>query len=888
MRRLLAYLFVVLGFGFILSGNAEAKKYKVTVYAKSSNYIIFKFRRPLNKWNTVKSNNSWSYMWQKSSAHCRSFGKKSYILRDYRDVDSDERPITHIKYRFMCAKDPGSALADWTRNIKKFKSSLGTIIEYSDSKGSVKDIKKQLAKKSKKNSRDKLICTVGNEIYWYEKGKCSSQLAQIIKPDHSMYDYFYDRAIYFPGTTQTTEIVKKEETDTQNVASAYYGDPLCVNLDNVNFLVNDSTNCRGGLKEILRKNHSMYDYYFSKIDKTQIVKSESNQTQKVPKNIKFCVKKLSEYVTSVTGSKYKIRRFDNPYHTCKSNFIIDHKYKDELFYAYLVDTIGIVEEKNFRTLEPLGYWKPKVLKKQTQIAKAESNQTQNVASAYYGDPLCVNLDNVNFLVNDSTNCRGGLKEILRKNHSMYDYYFSKIDKTQIVKKDEVNQKGELAFCLSKIKETNAFVVKKLGIDPCEGENIIIAQNDIENLNLFNSLKERFEITDGALIVTNEQIEIFSNNKNTKLVLKQKQDEFKPENKDVDKDAPIIEIAQNITVDSQTYKLKGRVKDKSRFFLTIDDRPIKVAKNGQFEFEGFAIDPKEQLKIVAIDRWKNKSEKIINVEVKIKQVAELRSYEKPNPSRIKVKKDNNKIGIIIGIEKYQNLNNIDAPYANRDAKAFKAYANIALGIPNNNLKVLIDEDATRGELLKSLKIWLPQITRGKGKDIYIFFAGHGLASDNGEDLHILPHNGDPILLEDTALSRVEMFDLINKVNPKSVTMFFDTCYSGQTRSEQMLIAGLRPVRIVADEQDTPNNFTIFTASNYDQTSGSINEAEHGIFSYYLMKGLEGKADKNSDKKITNGELISYLKNNVTQEAFSQNRSQEPMLSGDPDKVLISYR
>ena len=378
-------------------------------------------------------------------------------------------------------------------------------------------------------------------------------------------------------------------------------------------------------------------------------------------------------------------------------------------------------------------------------------------------------------------------------------------------------------------------------------------------------------------------------KKVKVVKKEpKQEEFKPKKTNQDNEAPIITIAEAITVDSQAYTLKGKVKDKSRFQLTIDDRPIKVAKNGQFKFEGFAIDSKEQLKIVAIDRWKNKSEKIINVEVKIKQVADLRSYEKPNPSKIKVKKDNNKIGIIIGIEKYQNLNNIDAPYANRDAKAFKAYANIALGIPNNNLKVLIDEDATRGELLKSLKIWLPQITRGKEKDIYIFFAGHGLASDDGKDLHILPHNGDPILLEDTALSRIQMFDLINKVSPKSVTMFFDTCYSGQTRSEQMLVAGLRPVRIVADEQDTPNNFTIFTASNYDQTSGSINEAEHGIFSYYLMKGLEGNADANKDKELTNGELIAYLKNNVSQEAFTQNRSQEPMLAGDPDKVLMSYR
>ena len=56
----------------------------------------------------------------------------------------------------------------------------------------------------------------------------------------------------------------------------------------------------------------------------------------------------------------------------------------------------------------------------------------------------------------------------------------------------------------------------------------------------------------------------------------------------------------------------------------------------------------------------------------------------------------------------------------------------------------------------------------------------------------------------------------------------------------------------------------------------------------MKGLEGNADENKDKKITNGELIAYLKNNVSQEAFSQNRSQEPMLAGDPNNILISYR
>ena len=49
-----------------------------------------------------------------------------------------------------------------------------------------------------------------------------------------------------------------------------------------------------------------------------------------------------------------------------------------------------------------------------------------------------------------------------------------------------------------------------------------------------------------------------------------------------------------------------------------------------------------------------------------------------------------------------------------------------------------------------------------------------------------------------------------------------------------------------------------------------------------------ADTDKDKQITNGELIAYLKTNVSKEAFTQNREQDPMLSGDENKVLMRYR
>ena len=55
----------------------------------------------------------------------------------------------------------------------------------------------------------------------------------------------------------------------------------------------------------------------------------------------------------------------------------------------------------------------------------------------------------------------------------------------------------------------------------------------------------------------------------------------------------------------------------------------------------------------------------------------------------------------------------------------------------------------------------------------------------------------------------------------------------------------------------------------------------------MKGLEGNTDSNLDNSITNGELITYLKENVGQEAFAKNRQQEPMHNGNPDYVLLKY-
>ena len=91
----------------------------------------------------------------------------------------------------------------------------------------------------------------------------------------------------------------------------------------------------------------------------------------------------------------------------------------------------------------------------------------------------------------------------------------------------------------------------------------------------------------------------------------------------------------------------------------------------------------------------------------------------------------------------------------------------------------------------------------------------------------------------------------------------------------------------DVSNRPNNFTIFSAAKLDQISSGFKEVKHGIFSYYLMKGLEGKADANNDRKITNGELHVYLDQYISQKALQLGRKQNPDLAGDHKQILTSY-
>ena len=330
------------------------------------------------------------------------------------------------------------------------------------------------------------------------------------------------------------------------------------------------------------------------------------------------------------------------------------------------------------------------------------------------------------------------------------------------------------------------------------------------------------------------------------------------------------VTINITTNSDTASLK------------INGDEAGGRADGRYSVNRFAKIGTNSYEVIATDRYGNTSRQTVVVNREVQVVTErVRSL---NPTLINAARPRDAVAIIIGIEKYKRVT--DADFANNDASTFYDYARRALGIKPENIRLLVDDKADASEILRSFKTWLPSRVNKNTTDVYVFYSGHGLPSEDGGSLYFLPHEVDRDLLDRTAITQKEVVQAIQRTTPKSVTMFIDSCYSGQSRTGTSLLASARPISIAPKAStDFPSNFMVISASAPDQISSSSPELKHGIFSYYLMLGMEGEADVNKDGQITVGEMQTYLSQQVTRRASGMNRTQSPQTTGDLNRVLV---
>jgi hypothetical protein len=267
---------------------------------------------------------------------------------------------------------------------------------------------------------------------------------------------------------------------------------------------------------------------------------------------------------------------------------------------------------------------------------------------------------------------------------------------------------------------------------------------------------------------------------------------------------------------------------------------------------------------------------------------------PTPSQ---SSESRKFAVIIGIDKYKSPDIESLSVAGVDAKSIYQIITDPKGggFPVENVKLLLNDQATKEGITKALGEWLPG--QAKPDDmVLIFYSGHGgIEPDSsgeeadGNSKYIITHDADPKNLFSTAIQNSNLSGMLQRIGSNRMIFLIDCCYSGGATTGQEVIKSISPPTAKVGT-DVYNDFSgsgrvIISASLSDQVSYEIPKLNHGIFTYNLLEGISGKADFNKDGVVTLiAELYPFLSQEVVKMAYSFGFRQNPTLKcqvvGDP--------
>src|SRR5262249_7527232 len=144
-------------------------------------------------------------------------------------------------------------------------------------------------------------------------------------------------------------------------------------------------------------------------------------------------------------------------------------------------------------------------------------------------------------------------------------------------------------------------------------------------------------------------------------------------------------------------------------------------------------------------------------------------------------------------------------------------------------------------------------------VLFFFAGHGAPDPrHPQDLYLLAHDTRVKDLAGTGLLMRYVREDISKIAARDVLVLTDACHSAgmDDASGTRSLASNRVVpAFLAKMQHASGGLAIFTASEAAQLSQEDARWDnHGVFTHFLLQGLNGAADRNGDHIVTLGELI----------------------------------
>lgn len=230
-------------------------------------------------------------------------------------------------------------------------------------------------------------------------------------------------------------------------------------------------------------------------------------------------------------------------------------------------------------------------------------------------------------------------------------------------------------------------------------------------------------------------------------------------------------------------------------------------------------------------------------------------------------------VCAGVAKYKfgglpnQINNLS--YTDDDAYRMYAFLKSCKGgcVDDDNIAVVVDEAASKKNILETME----KIFSKGGPDdmLWFYFSGHG-----GQEGFLCPYDID-VNDPQTYLWYDEVKAAFKKHPARYKVVFVDACHSGTVFSQ-------RPPQSSGVSQASAGTSVLLMVSSLpSEFSQEEPRLRQGVFTYYMLKGLKGSADRDNNAIVTLEELFPYVKANVLN--FTGNK-QTPFIEGNASRQM----
>ncbi len=244
-------------------------------------------------------------------------------------------------------------------------------------------------------------------------------------------------------------------------------------------------------------------------------------------------------------------------------------------------------------------------------------------------------------------------------------------------------------------------------------------------------------------------------------------------------------------------------------------------------------------------------------------------------------------LLVGIDQYENPDIARLDFAAADVKAVAQALVRDAGYPEDHVKLMVGDAPDSADRPTNVNVIkrLDTLSRKIGpEDTFVFyFSGHGYQKEEGR--HFLATiNADPASIETLEVSTIPLELLqkkMRKIQARRVIFFVDACRNdpenGRGAVDNALSGSFaRNLQVVAASAASGmGGSAVFYACSEGERAYEWREKGHGVFSYYLLEALAGKAaDAGGELCMTT--VGDYVQRQVLAWDEEHNRRQKPDL------------